>query len=148
MSQYRKKPVVIEAFQMTQERRNDNKDWPDWLNYAWQVGAAENGLFINPGDPERQRLCIGTLEGVYHVTWGDWIIRGVKGEIYPCKPDIFEATYEPASAAPSAQAALEACEYAGVDLSKGKTVIADHICQMQSRINALEGAAPSAQEKS
>jgi hypothetical protein len=41
-------------------------------------------------------LSIGTLEGQHLVLWGDWIIRGVAGEIYPCKPEIFAATYEPA----------------------------------------------------
>lgn len=43
-------------------------------------------------------LKIWTLEGDHTVSWGDWIIRGVKGELYPCKSDIFEATYEPADA--------------------------------------------------
>jgi len=41
-------------------------------------------------------LSIGTLEGQHLVSWGDWIIQGVKGELYPCKPDIFDATYEAA----------------------------------------------------
>lgn len=91
---YRKKPVVIEAFQMTEERRSDNSEWPDWLHEAWQTDAREGALFIDADDPERQKLIIGTREGVHRVSWGDWIIRGVKGELYPCKPDIFEATYE------------------------------------------------------
>lgn len=91
---YRKKPVVIEAFQMTLERRNDNRDWPEWLNRAWNMEPGEGAIYIDPDDTDRQRLCIGTLEGVHRVAWGDWIIRGVKGEIYPCKPDIFAATYE------------------------------------------------------
>lgn len=49
-------------------------------------------------DPERKTDCflIQTLEGVMRAYPGDWIIRGVKGELYPCKPDIFDATYEPA----------------------------------------------------
>ncbi|KKK47174.1 hypothetical protein LCGC14_3157870 [marine sediment metagenome] len=91
--QYRKKPVVIEAFQMTEARRRDNSEWPEWLHRAWNM-EGEGALFINSDDPQRQRLCIGTLEGVHKVDWNDWIIRGVKGELYPCKPDIFEATYE------------------------------------------------------
>jgi hypothetical protein len=70
---YRKKPVVIEATQWFKEG-----DHPAvWMDI---VG---NG-FVN------------TLEGVHIVTPGDWIITGVKGEHYPCKPDIFELTYEPA----------------------------------------------------
>ena len=100
---YRKKPVVIEAFQMTKERRLDNSEWPNWLHEAWQKGVADDGsLFCSPdgcvvGD-ECTPLFIKTLEGILAIDWGDWIIQGVQGELYPCKPDIFEATYEPAEA--------------------------------------------------
>lgn len=94
MTQYRKKPIVIEAFQMTKERRWDNKDWPNWLNLAWQKDPGEGSLYIDEDDPERERLALGTLEGVHRVSWGDWIIQGIKGELYCCKRDIFEATYE------------------------------------------------------
>jgi hypothetical protein len=97
VSLYRKRPVVIEAFQMTRERRWDNRDWPEWLNRAWNT-EGEGCLRIDPDDPERERLYIGTLEGVHRVSWGDFIIQGVHGELYPCKPDIFEATYEPVEA--------------------------------------------------
>lgn len=95
MARYRKKPVVIEAFQMTQARRWDNQDWPEWLNQAWNKEPGEGALFIDSDDPKRERLVIGTLEGVYRVSWDDWIIRGVKGEIYACKDSIFKLTYEP-----------------------------------------------------
>ena len=92
---YRKKPVVIEAFQMTKERRWDNSEWPNWLNQAWQKGPKEVGsLYIRPLDTERELLAISTMEGFHMVTWDDWIIKGVAGELYPCKPDIFEKTYE------------------------------------------------------
>jgi hypothetical protein len=94
MAKYRKKPVVIEAFQMTKERRWDNSEWPNWLHEAWNT-EGEGSVFIDADDTARQRLCIGTLEGVYKVSWNDWIIRGVKGELYACKPDVFEMTYEP-----------------------------------------------------
>lgn len=99
MRKYRKKPVVIEAFQMTKERRWDNSDWPEWLHRAWNEDPGEGALWIDPDDPKRERLVIGTLEGVHRVQWNDWIIQGVKGELYACKPDIFEATYEPVPAA-------------------------------------------------
>ena len=95
MAKYRKKPVVIEAFQMTRERRWDNSEWPEWLMRAWQQEAGEGGLWIDPDDPTREHLVIGTLEGVHRISWEDQIIQDVKGELYPCKPDIFEATYEP-----------------------------------------------------
>lgn len=94
---YRKKPVVISAFQMTRERRQDNKDWPEWLNEAWnrnhtQVGAVYPEAY--PNSDGTDRLVILTLEGTHLVSFGDWIIRGVSGELYPCKPDIFALTYE------------------------------------------------------
>lgn len=92
---WRKKPVVIEAFQMTDDRIADNRDWPEWANAAWQNGAQEGGIWPSRDSHNRQ-LVIGTLEGVHAITPGDWIIQGVAGEIYPCKPDIFAATYEPA----------------------------------------------------
>ncbi len=47
-------------------------------------------------DPQRRVACIETLEGTMTANIGDWIIKGVKGELYPCKPDIFEATYDAA----------------------------------------------------
>jgi hypothetical protein len=105
---FRKKPVVIEAFQMTVERRMDNSEWPDWLNNAWNKDEGQAGALFrqNTGATMPDMLCIQTLEGVHLVGWGDWIIRGVKGELYPCKPDIFAATYEPATAAPAAPASV------------------------------------------
>ena len=91
---YRKKPVVIEAFQMTIERRQDNSDWPDWAQAAWNSEPSEGAIWIDPDDPKRENLVCGTLEGVHRIGWDDWIIQGVKGELYPCKPDIFDQTYE------------------------------------------------------
>ena len=81
---------------MTKARRNDNRDWPHWLNEAWNEKPGKGALWIDPGDPERLRLYVGTLEGALHVEWNDWIVRGITGELYPVKPDIFEAIYEPA----------------------------------------------------
>lgn len=99
-TRFRKKPVEIEAFQMTWARRWDNSEWPEWLNRAWNLEPSEAGCLycidedglVGPGE----RLCITTLEGTHAVTFDDWIIQGVKGELYPCKPDIFEFTYEAA----------------------------------------------------
>ena len=99
MTKFRKKPVVIEAFQMTRERRGDNKDWPNWLNEAWNKPHGESGAVYPvdyPHSDGADELQITTLEGTHLVTFGDWIIRGVKGELYPCKPDVFALTYEPA----------------------------------------------------
>lgn len=96
-NRYRKKPVVIEASQMTLERRLDNSDWPEWLNIAWQAGANNvGGVYPTIPGTSQGTISINTLEGAHLVDFGDWIIRGVKGELYPCKDDIFEMTYEPA----------------------------------------------------
>lgn len=96
MSHYRKKPMVIEAYQMTRERRKSNVDWPEWLNKAWNLERGMIGsLYPNDEWTDKGTLSISTLEGRHLVSWGDYIIRGVKGELYPCKPDIFEETYDP-----------------------------------------------------
>lgn len=81
---HRKKPVVIDAV-LYLGAGNTEGDPPDWL---WD--ALESRTVKPDGDD----LLIETLEGVMRVSKGDWIIQGVKGEIYPCKPDIFAATYE------------------------------------------------------
>ena len=93
---YRKRPVVIEAFQMTKKRRRDNSEWPVWLHQAWNKDHSEGAVWCEdyPNSDGTDRLVIGTLEGVYIVSWNDWIIQGVKGELYACKPDIFAQTYE------------------------------------------------------
>ena len=86
---YRKKPVVIEAFQFLGESTLA-KDDSEWATPAWFVDAVlEPTVWAYPDHIE-----IKTLEGTMSADIGDWIIRGVKGELYPCKPDIFEATYE------------------------------------------------------
>lgn len=90
MTFYRERPVVIEAVQWN-GRKIENI--PQWLVDAIQMPGEPNttpGMVMRIGE----RLHIGTLEGVMTASPGDWIIRGVKGEIYPCKPDIFEMTHE------------------------------------------------------
>jgi hypothetical protein len=84
---YRKKPVVIEAFQYL--------DAMPEAPPPWAHEASDNGvLFVRDNE-----WYIKTLEGEHHVSNGDWIIQGVKGELYPCKSDIFDASYEPVEAA-------------------------------------------------
>ena len=88
--QYRKKPVVIEAFQWT--GGPDQKEDPVWACDAVRDGRIR---FEPYGDGRvGNRPVIKTLEGEMRAEIGDWIIRGVKGEIYPCKPDIFAVTYD------------------------------------------------------
>ena len=94
---FMKKPVTIEAFQMTAAARRDNSEWPFWLHMAWNTPQGDEGSLYpstSPSDGE-DLLLIMTLEGEHLVSWDDWIIKGVKGELYPCKPDIFEMTYDP-----------------------------------------------------
>lgn len=94
---FRKKPVVIEAFQLTKETRSSNVDWPEWLNMAWNKQFGELG-YVGPEDYPNSdgtdKLVIRTLEGLMTVSFNDYIIQGVNGELYACKPDIFEKTYE------------------------------------------------------
>ena len=86
MAKFRKKPVVIEAIRWDELNLQELKTW----------GAPVTLMPANSG------LIIGTLEdgpnceAIHVADKGDWIIKGVKGEFYPCKPDIFAATYEPA----------------------------------------------------
>jgi hypothetical protein len=83
---------------MTREARASNEHWPRWAHEAWNLSHGKEGSLCPENWPESDGtdpLVIHTLEGILSVNWDDWIIRGVKGEIYPCKPDIFEATYEP-----------------------------------------------------
>ena len=92
---FRKKPVVIEAVQLR---------WSQWNEVCSHLGE-----IIGPDNPARNvdtfsntcgeagpyiELMIPTLEGAHTARHGDWIIKGVHGEFYPCKPDIFEKTYE------------------------------------------------------
>ena len=88
MEKYRKKPVVIEAMRWDVVRMIDDDFYRDDV-MRWLGPEA-------PVEFHDERLLIKTLEGNMYADPGDWIIRGVKGELYPCKPDIFEATYEPA----------------------------------------------------
>ncbi|AOD23818.1 hypothetical protein IM25_21385 [Rhodococcus sp. p52] len=94
MERYRKKPVEIEARQWdgTAERFAELQEWGGLDTFVVECTATSTG----GGDPRwLERLIVPTLEGQMRADIGDWIIRGVKGEFYPCKPDIFEATYEP-----------------------------------------------------
>ncbi len=98
MARYRKKPVVIEAFQW-----HKNGDHPDdgpstqeglVVRYFARPGFTTNMLCPECRGAYHRHGWMDTLEGGHRVCPGDWVITGVKGERYPCKPDIFEATYE------------------------------------------------------
>ena len=91
---YRKKPVIVEAFKYEGDLVCGDADY----YIPWWAGKAlEDGVIVfdsyNSNTPPCE-LFINTLEGRMHVSIGDFIIRGVNGEIYPCKSDIFYKTYE------------------------------------------------------
>lgn len=83
MAKYRKKPVVIEAVQ-----------WNGANHLITETFMKGSGATIDYSQSKLGVIQIPTLEGVMTAQAGDWIIKGVQGEFYPCKPDIFEATYE------------------------------------------------------
>ncbi|MEM1152212.1 MAG: hypothetical protein AAGI03_16995 [Pseudomonadota bacterium] len=85
MNRYRKKPVEIEAVQIPAEGDSFTDAECEWLLLS------DRDIESNPDGS----LSIHTLEGVMEGRPGDWIIKGVAGEYYPCKPDIFAATYDP-----------------------------------------------------
>lgn len=86
MAKYRKKPVVIEAWQWNGSTLSDANNFV--IDYKMPFPALVGCLKNMTG------LIIPTLEGDHVAQKGDWILKGVAGEYYPCKPDIFEATYE------------------------------------------------------
>ena len=89
---YRKKPVVIDAILFWK-----NGDAVlNWVNEGQAKIGRDPATWHPIEGPHQWGLMIPTLEGQHIATPGDWIIRGVAGEHYPCKPDIFAATYEPA----------------------------------------------------
>lgn len=86
IQKWRKKPVVIEAilFDGSITSMNEIVGW---------VGDNKGSALMSPSE---KSIFIGTLEGTHRADPGDYVIKGVKGEFYPCKPDIFAQTYEPA----------------------------------------------------
>jgi len=88
MPQFRKKPVEVEA-RLFSDVKSGADIW-DWANGHVAICSHKSDF-----DARIPYLEIQTLEGTMVAALGDWVIRGVKGEFYPCKPDIFAATYEP-----------------------------------------------------
>ena len=89
MARYRKKPAVIEAVRWW-GKYTEGDEWPDWFRDA----VDSLNITIRNKYERPLVLLVHTLEGVMTATSGDYTIKGVNGEIYPCKPDIFESTYE------------------------------------------------------
>ena len=88
---YRKKPVVIQALQFTKYNGVNIEEWSEGKVKRYpSVDMKDVGVACG------EFLQIPTLEGTMTANLGDWVIKGLKGEVYPCKPDIFEASYETA----------------------------------------------------
>jgi hypothetical protein len=86
MQKYRKKPIVIEAVQWTGTQAS-------WEVVASFLSVPVHGTGVSDG-VDNLKVEIYTLEGPIYASVGDWIIKGLKGEFYPCRRDIFEASYE------------------------------------------------------
>ena len=91
MPKFRKKPVVVEAVRWTGSNLEEIRNFvgsnliEDWVEF-FDIKRTLKEMLVG--------IAIDTLEGTMIVDYGDYIIKGVKGEFYPCKPDIFEQTYE------------------------------------------------------
>lgn len=85
IKKYTKKPVEIEAIQLTPETAAEIREWSGAETFSALPMRVVSGLLIK------------TLEGDMIASYGDYIIKGIKGEFYPCKPDIFEASYDESS---------------------------------------------------
>jgi len=99
VAKFRKKPVVVEAHQWFKNGDHpldgDKDTEGELVRYYRRPGDDGDRLCEKCGEPMHDHGWVDTLEGGHIVCPGDWIIQGVQGEFYPCKPDIFEETYEP-----------------------------------------------------
>ena len=93
IKKYIKKPVQIEAMQLTKENIVEVFNFLDGANYK-ETKSVEELEDFSQRMLKQGYIVIETLEGIMKASFGDYIIKGVKGEFYPCKPDIFQATYE------------------------------------------------------
>ncbi len=98
---FRTDPGTVKAFQMTEERRTDNSNWPLWLHRAWNMERGEPGS-LYPTVPGTSTGALSvTMRGRCHgVLWGDWLVEGPDDSLYLCSPDFFEATFHPAQVQP------------------------------------------------
>ena len=93
IKKYIKKPVQIEAIQLKEDNIIEVFDFLDGANYK-EIKSAEELEDFSQRMLKQGYIEIKTLEGIMKASFGDYIIKGIKGEFYPCKPDIFQATYK------------------------------------------------------
>jgi len=91
--QYLKRPVKVEAWRWL--FTPDQEEPPSWVTNALFRWPKVGGLSFEPEHPDGPRICIATLDAVAIAVPGDYIVQGLWGELYPCKPEIFDATYMP-----------------------------------------------------
>ena len=84
---YIKKPIPVEAIQISEEKNDFIGNYPQWFCNAYDSGEIRLSYAFTG-------FIVKTLEGEMYAPWGSYIIRGVKGALYPCRADIFEETYE------------------------------------------------------
>lgn len=89
MAKYRKKPIVIEAWEIPLDEEDTTREIPIWVIEAITAGVIK---LISPEDSSK--VSVQTKEGPLHTSPGNWIIKGIQGELYPCDKEIFLATYE------------------------------------------------------
>lgn len=90
---FRKKPIIIDAIQFTGDNLMEIAEFMGISRWGLQV-SVDAVLRMDGNYGENTHIHIPTLEGTMTANCGDWIIKGVNGEFYPCKPNIFERTYE------------------------------------------------------
>ena len=90
--QYRKKPVVVEAFQLTKERQFDQTEWPHWISSAMKRDPGVGAIWID--DTDGKTFTLGTEEGPVQRTWGAWIVQTPDGSLRSYRADVFAETYD------------------------------------------------------
>ena len=93
MSRWRKKPVVIDAWQFMPAGQCE--ELPAWIDRRWFNDSVDAKADVTTGHRGTPYMLIPTPGGALRADLTDWIIRGVKGDVYPCKADVFAASYEP-----------------------------------------------------
>ena len=100
MAQYQHKPLIVDAFQMTEKRMRDKSEWPDWVHAAWNHGPVEGGLWLTDCSPSSRKvedgedMVCGTPEDIVRVYRDGWLIRRAGGDIDAHSDEIFNAKYK------------------------------------------------------
>lgn len=88
---FQKRPVIVEAFQLTAELCQDHSLWPEWARKALDKDPGSEGAIWY--DPRSFSFLCGTIDGIFFIFRGDWIVKNPDGGIIPCDPDLFFEQY-------------------------------------------------------